>query len=304
MNKLIERFRKELSELANYMDSTVAAYVRAVYSYESYAANSLGIEISQSKPYHITRWFASLRDDKGYVSSCLQTYKVSIKKYFDFLITLGVVDKNPAVHLPPVKGIQKDLKKIISKKSIQLLLGSFDKTKWIGMRNFIIVAILWSLGIRAGELAAIRLKDLNLNYDSVHRIGLIKIHGKGRKERTLFIVDKLYDELVLYLKHPDSPEKNSHALVCSLGKVKPLTPHRIWEIIREAAHKAGIVERITPHLLRHTFATDMYHQNVPVEAIMDMLGHDSLVETSGYIHVSEKLKAEALDCLSIERSIS
>ena len=170
MNLLIERFRKELSELANYRDSTVAAYIRAVYSYASYAATTLGIEISQSKPYHLTRWFASLRDDEGYVSSYLQTYKVSIKRYFDFLIISGVVDRNPAIHLPPIKVIQKDLKKIISNKSILLLLGSFNKTKWIGMRNFIIVAILWSLGIRAGELAAIRLKDLNLNYDPVSRI--------------------------------------------------------------------------------------------------------------------------------------
>ena len=183
------------------------------------------------------------------------------------------------------------------------MLRSIDQATWIGKRNYLIIAMLWTLGLRLNELTSLKVSSFEPEHDPQNRIGLLRVHGKNKRQRALFIVDKLYDTLTSYLEHPQSPRKKSDPLFPIQGG-KAISNNRVQRMIKEYAQKANIKERITPHVLRHSFATEMYHQNVPLSAIQSMLGHSSIAETSIYIHVSDRLQKQALEKITIEGRLS
>jgi len=163
------------------------------------------------------------------------------------------------------------------------------------------VSVFWALGLRTSELTGLKVRSFETGHGK--RIGLLRIHGKNKKQRALFVVDRLFDDLTRYLAHPQSPSK----------KLAPLFPgqpdaaisnNRVQRIVKDQAIKTGIVPDVTPRVLRHSFATEMYHCGVPLSAIQVMMGHDSIADTSTYIHVSDKLKQLALDSIFISRRFS
>jgi integrase/recombinase XerD len=136
------------------------------------------------------------------------------------------------------------------------------------------------------------------------RVGLLRVRGKNKKQRALFVVDRLFDALLCYLAHPQSPKKKPAPLFPADTKTTAISNNRVQRIVKDQAQKAGIKTDVTPRVLRHSFATEMYHKNVPLSAIQAMMGHDSIADTSIYIHVSDKLKQLALDQILISRRLS
>ena len=198
-------------------------------------------------------------------------FKISLNRFFSFLVKMGIIKKNPAEALPRVKIPRSNLNKPLASKIILKILKSFNRNKWRGMRNFTIVSILWALGLRVNELHNMKRKDLNLDYDPEHKTGTLLVHGKGGRERTLFIVDTLYDTIVHYLNLPETPKREG-SLLFPGTKGKTIGGSRVRQLIQEAAGHLGLNERVVPHVFRHTFATDMYNRNVPIEAIKEMKG--------------------------------
>ena len=164
-----------------------------------------------------------------------------------------------------------------------------------------IISMFWTLGLRLSELRSLKIRSFEPDHG--HRIGLLRVRGKNRKQRALFIVDKLYDTLLTYLDDPQSPHKNNEPLF-PVDKGGVISNDRVQRMIKEYCSKADIKNRITPHVLRHTFATEMYHNNVPVSAIQSMLGHSKKAETSIYIHVSDQLQRQALELISLSGELS
>ena len=136
------------------------------------------------------------------------------------------------------------------------------------------------------------------------RIGLLLVRGKNKKQRALFVADRLFDQLLRYIAHPKSPRGKLSPLFPADTKTTAISNNRVQRIVKDQARKAGIKANVTPRVLRHSFATEMYHNNVPLSAIQNMMGHDSIADTSIYIHVSDKLKQLALDSILISRSFS
>ena len=302
MTKIIELFRKELLEISCLKDNTVRIYLDMVYKYTDFAKQFLHIDPLTSKTWHIHKWMYHLKTkDKGY--NFLKDVKVALRRFFAFAVKAGYLKRNPAEALPRVRIPKSDLNKPLKTKVLCVLLKSFVRTKWMGMRNFIIVSILWALGLRVNELLKMKRRDINLDYDPEHKIGTLLVHGKGGKERTLFIVDTLYDTLFHYLSLKKTPKRQG-SLLFPGTKGKTIGGTRVRQLIMEAAKRIGITARVTPHVFRHTFATDMYNQNVPIEAIREMMGHETLRETSVYIHISDELQAEVLKRISIKEKVS
>ncbi|GAH73432.1 unnamed protein product, partial [marine sediment metagenome] len=203
--------------------------------------------------------------------------------------------------IPIIRKKTSERNKPISKDIAFKLLRSIDQATWIGKRNYLIIAMLWALGLRLNELTSLKVSSFEPEHG--HRIGLLRVKGKNRKQRALFVVDKLYDTLVEYLNDPQSPHKKNAPLF-PVEKGTAISNDRVQRMIKEYCSKASIRERITPHVLRHSFATEMYHQNVPLSAIQSMLGHSSIAETSIYIHVSDQLQKQALEQISISGGVS
>jgi integrase/recombinase XerD len=297
MNKHIELFRKELSEAACFKEKTVKLYESIVCAYVDYAQNTLLINPAASKTTHITEWFSYLKAN-GKSNHFLKNCRASLGHFFSLLEKSGCIKTNPAEFLAPVRIPKSELNKPISQQSAFALLGAFDKKTPMGMRDFTIVSFLYALGLRVNELLSIKECDIRTDFDPKHRTGTLLVHGKGGKERTLFIVDELYDTVISYFSQKKAKKRtNSPFFTCRGGK--PLFGHRVRQLIKEAAAKAGVTERVTPHVLRHTFATEMYNKRVPEEAITEMMGHASIKETDIYIHVADELLAAVLEKVKI-----
>ncbi len=164
------------------------------------------------------------------------------------------------------------------------------------------VSVFWALGLRTSELTGLKVRSFEIGHGK--RIGLLRVRGKNKKQRALFVVDRLFDELIRYLSHPKAPNKKCAPLFQADTKTTAISNNRVQRIVKDQAKKAGIETGVTPRVLRHSFATEMYHHNVPLSDIQVMMGHDSIADTSIYIHVSDKLKQMALDSILISRRFS
>lgn len=302
MNDYIDLFRKELSEVACFKEKTVKLYVSIACAYTDYAEKTMNILPAESKTGHINEWFSHLRE-KGKTNHFLKDCRASLGHFFSLLVKSGCLKENPAELLAPVRIPKSVLNKPISERSAFALLHSFDRNTQMGMRNFTIVSFLYALGLRINELLSIQESDVRLDYDPKHRIGTLLVHGKGGKERTLFIVDGLYDTVIAYCGRKKAKKRTKSPFFSYTGG-KRMRRDRVRQLINETAARAGVTERVTPHVFRHTFATEMYNRNVPIEAIKEMMGHASVKETSIYIHVSDELEASVLERISIKERVS
>ncbi len=159
--------------------------------------------------------------------------------------------------------------------------------------------MLWALGLRTSELTGLNVRD----FEPAHgkRTGLLRIRGKNKKQRALFVVDRLFDQLVEYLAHPQSPRKKLAPMFPADTKKTPISNTRLQRIVKDQARKAVVGTKVTPRVLRHCFATEMYHNKVPLTAICAMMGHDSIADTAVYVHVSNQLLKQVLDAVSVNR---
>lgn len=160
------------------------------------------------------------------------------------------------------------------------------------------VAVFWALGLRTAELTGLKVRSFETGHGK--RIGLLHIRGKNKKQRALFVVDRLFDDLIRYLAHPMAPKKKWDPLFPGLPH-RAISKSRVQRIVKDRAVIAGIVPAVTPRVLRHSFATEMYHCGVPLSDLQVMMGHASIADTSIYVHVSDKLKQLALDSILISR---
>jgi integrase/recombinase XerD len=303
MIALIDEFKKELSDIAEFAPSTVENYVACIAAFFDYARNRLRIDPVFAKGRHILDWIARLKKS-GLSKSRLEHHRSALKLFFALMVKLNIGVKNPAERLPQIRRERtSDLNRPVAPAVVFTLLASIDRSGWQGIRDHLIIAMLWALGLRVSELTGLKVKHFEPDHDRQNRIGLLRIRGKNKKQRALFVVDNLYDELVEHLEHWWTPaEKDAPIFPIEAGTA--ISNSRVLKMINQRCQQAGIAERITPHVLRHCFATDMYHAGVPLEAIQIMMGHDHKAETAIYVHVSDELQKQALTQIGVKGGFS
>jgi site-specific recombinase XerD len=308
MNTLIEQFNKELIDVALYQNDTVATYIACINGFAAFM-KQMGTDPVQATASHLKQWMMHVKNT-GVSNSRLSHYKCALTAFFAFLSKIERIEINPADTLFPMRKTKSERNQPIDRDTAYQLLKAVDRSSWIGERDFLIISCLYALGLRRQELAQLKVRDFDPNFNAPNKIGLLTVHGKGRKQRALFVVDKLHDRLVAYLNRPvDSTHLN---VTCNI-KHRPIFPSRygatltgdhIWRIVTRAASQAGITQRITPHVLRHSFATEMYQLNTPLDDIEDMMGHETAAETALYIHIPEPMKKQALELISLQGECS
>ncbi len=296
MKKLIEQYEKDRLEVAVLEPKTVDTYIASITSFTSFARRTFHIGPIQCRGKHLQNWLEVLRPTIS--RSRLRQHQYALKSFFVFLHKLGVIANNPAAPLPSLQ--KKPSKKIqpVPEKEVFRLLDAVDCSTWYGKRNHLIFAMLWCLGLRISELTRLRVKSFEPGHDPDNKIGLLRVRGKNKKQRALFVVDHLYDELCSYLKEPRT-SANKDAPLFTTKKEKAISNNRIQKLMKEYVQKAAIQSTITPHILRHTFATEMYRQGVSFDAIQAMMGHEKHEETALYIHVPIQMQKEALGQISL-----
>jgi integrase/recombinase XerD len=296
MVALIEQYQKKLSKINGFADSTVQTYCLSIRAFCDYAHTWLQIDPVAANGKQLLKWIQHLKCT-GIGFSRLEIHHYVLKSFFAFLQDAGLVRTNPAKALPYLIKRQRQRTHAISSHQAFCLLDSFDTNSWHGLKNYTMVSILWALGLRTSELTALKVKDFETGHGK--RIAMLRIRGKNKKQRALFVVDGLFDQLSAYLAHPKAPKKKLSPFFVAENKKTAISNNRVQRLVKDQARFAGIDTPVTPRVLRHSFATEMYHQNVPLEDICAMMGHDKPADTSVYVHVSDKLKQLALDHIHI-----
>lgn len=201
----------------------------------------------------------------------------SLKSYFKYLESEGII-KNNFMRLISNPKIEKTLPNYLNYEDLEKLLNFPDKNNKYGLRDALILELLYSSGIRVSELANMKLKDIDFNEKK------ILILGKGNKERYVYFGSKCMDLLNRYLK---IDHRNSPYLLIGKRNDK-LNEREIRSIVTDTAKKAGISVHVTPHTLRHTYATHMLNDGADLKSVGDLLGHESLSTTQIYTHVSNE----------------
>jgi integrase/recombinase XerC len=286
MEQLIQNFRDYLSSERNYSKHTVKAYITDIGEFRRVIKEKklLGGKEGEIDPGNLDEkavrayitWLYT-RNSRTSISRKL----ASVRTFFEFLIRKGVIKNNPAKLVPTPKG-EKRLPTFLTVDEVVKLLCIEGEGAAVS-RDAALLELLYSSGLRVSEIVGIDLNDIDLTNLTV------KVLGKGGKERIVPVGSKAADALNSYLRDRlDMKPKGDHLFVNSRGG--RLNVRSVDRIIRKYATIAGIPKNVSPHVLRHTFATHLLGGGADLRAIQEMLGHKSLSTTQRYTHTSiEKL---------------
>ena len=215
----------------------------------------------------------------------------SLKGFFDFLLNEGLRKENPAALLEsPRLGLY--LPDTLNIEEVEALLQANEEDHYLGIRNRAIVETLYGCGLRVSELTALQLSDLFFEE------GYVRVFGKGNKQRLvpLAATTQKYIQGYLDIRSEVTPKmaKDGDTLFLS-RRGTGLTRAMIFTLIKQLAVKAGISKKVSPHTLRHSFATHLLENGADLRAIQLMLGHSSITTTEIYVHIDRKHLAQVLE---------
>lgn len=217
----------------------------------------------------------------GYKPSSIARHVVSLRNFFKFLAADGLIGSNPAELLESPRQWLK-LPKYLSQENVDRLLNQPDPETVDGLRDKAMLELLYATGMRVSELVAAKVRDLNLE------IGYIVCIGKGDKERIIPVGDRARDWVERYLGQARGHLVRAPVPVLFLSRLgKGLTRQGFWKLIKRHAVSAGIPGNITPHLLRHSFATHLLEHGADLRSLQMMLGHADISTTQIYTHVTQ-----------------
>jgi integrase/recombinase XerD len=221
----------------------------------------------------------------------LQRKLSSVRAYFSFLRKSGEAVSDPTEKLD-VKSERRRLPKTISAKDMEALLAAPDLNSDAGLRDRAMLELLYACGLRASEIAELKRGDFNPEE------GLLRIFGKGKKERRVPVGENARAWLGRYLKEV-YPRTNAgfscHALFVTGAVTSPrfLNRQEVWQIVKDHAAKAGLSNKISPHSLRHSFATHLLEGGMNLRSVQMLLGHQDISTTEIYTHVEERRLVDA-----------
>jgi len=284
MREVIIKFIEELKYQKNYSDLTTEGYLHDLDLFLEYL-NERDIKKFDDVNYQTIRLYINYLHDLNYNNKTISRHISALRSFFKFLKTNNYIKDNPCLLITNPK-LDKKLPKYLNYEETEKLLNAFDNNNYLGLRNSCILELLYSTGIRVSEITSIKVKDISLTEKS------IKITGKGNKERIVYFGSKCLELIDKYLKksRPQLNTKNIDNLFLSkTGRV--INDREIRKIVDDASKIAGIKIKISPHVLRHTFATHMLSDGADLRSVQELLGHENLSTTQIYTHISnEKIR--------------
>ena len=275
MNRHIVDFERFLKYERNYSGHTVRAYMNDLAEFEEFLEkNSTEIEKVNSKIINLYSLNLYTKNSKSTVSRKLTT----LRSFFNFMIRKGQVKQNPAKLIPLPKK-EKELPVFLSVDEVFSLINSIDREGILPLRDLAIIELLYSSGLRVSELAGIKVLDID------HRQNFVKVSGKGNKERLVPFGSSAQEVILEYLKRRVELKPQDDFLFLN-NRGNGLTTRSIERIVKKYGLLSGISKKISPHALRHTFATHLLGGGADLRSIQELLGHSSLSTTQRYTHTS------------------
>ncbi len=287
MREKIQEFLDYITEDKGYSPNTLAAYRNDLAQFADHVEGRVSRwrEISRDT---IVDYIMAMKGEQEYASSTVARKVAAIKSFFHYLVSRGELEDDPTATLDSPK-VRKRLPKAISPENMERLLAKpaqEDSPK--AMRDRALLEVLYATGLRVTELISLNVADVNLASGSVR-----VIRPKDKKERLVPIYERAIGPLQDYLERgriqllrdPEEP-----ALFLN-HRGERLTRQGLWLIVKHYVREVGIMEEVTPHTLRHTFAAHLLDKKADLEYVQELLGHANISTTQMYVHMG-KDKAE------------
>ncbi len=275
----IEAFGDHLSLEAGSSRNTVESYVRDIRRLAQYAA-SKGIESPAALTAPGLREFVYQLKDSGLAASSIRRQISGIRTYYRFLVGEGHVARDPSTSIELPK-MWRRLPEVLTVAEVESLLGAPTPDEPLGWRDRALLEVAYGTGVRASELVGLGTADIWFDE------ALIRVLGKGSKERLVPIGRRALGAAALYGREirPGLDKGKTDGRFFLNARGRPLSRVGAWGIIKRSAARAGIKKRVTPHTLRHSFATHLLEGGADLRAVQEMLGHADLSTTQIYTHV-------------------
>jgi integrase/recombinase XerD len=275
----IEGFEEYLRVEAGSSVHTVDAYLRDVRRLAEYAGPR-GVDDPAQVTPALLRDFVFHLKDLGLAATSIRRQISVIRAYYRFLGGEGRVRQDPCVQLETPKTWRK-LPDVLTRSEIEALLGAPDLDEPLAWRDRALLELGYATGVRVSELVGLMTSDLL--FDD----GLIRVMGKGAKERLVPIGRRALGAAAVYAREvrPSLDRGKTAGRFLLNARGRPLTRVGAWGILKRCAERAGVTKRVTPHTLRHTFATHLLEGGADLRAVQEMLGHVDLSTTQIYTHV-------------------
>lgn len=287
MQRMISGYILHLRLERNLSRNTIEAYRTDLAHLESFLASS-GLTPSGVRLDHLRGFAASLRA-RGLSAKSQARVLSGVRSFFRYLVIDGYIDDDPT-ELLEWPSLGEHLPEVLTTDEIDRMEASVDLSRWEGQRNKAITEVLFSCGLRVSELVGLRMSALCLDEQ------YLRVSGKGSKERLVPVSAKAVRELRLWFLDRNlmtiKPGEDDYVFLNRRGA--HLTRTMILIIVKRQAADAGIAKTISPHTLRHSFATELLRGGADLRAIQAMLGHESIATTQIYTHISDQTLREAI----------
>ena len=273
------RYRTYIKLEKRLSDNTVASYMRDLELFSRFILHNYGVEPKRVETAMIERYMGWLFE-QGRRKSSQARILSAIKSFYNYLLFGERLDVSPAEPVGAPK-CGRPLPDVLSTDEIDRIIAAVDTRTVKGRRDSAILEVLYSCGLRVSELVSLRLCDLFFGE------GYIRVIGKGDKQRLVPISAVARDKIQIYLEDRRCVQSRDERVFLN-NRGSGLTRVMIFTLLRQAALRAGITARISPHTFRHSFATHLLRGGAGIRQVQEMLGHESILTTEIYTHLDRE----------------
>lgn len=281
MQESLQDYLNYLSVERGLAKNTLESYGRDLHQYLGYLQEKKNLSLTNTTQATVIGYLLQLQA-RGKATATLSRSLAAIKSYYHYMARENRIERDPTVNLDAPKQ-EKRLPRVLSVTEVERLLEQPDIKNPVGIRDRAMLEVLYATGLRVSELVSLKVEDINLD------TGYIKCYGKGSKERIVPIGSVAIKFLKLYQDHARKflASRLMENTLFLNHHGKGLTRQGFWKIIKKYADNLDILTDITPHTLRHSFATHLLENGADLRSVQEMLGHADIATTQIYTHLTK-----------------
>ncbi len=281
MKSLVKEFINYLAVERGLADNTLDSYNRDLKQFMVFLENEK-VENVQKATRNVIMSYLLFLQKRGRATATVSRHLAALKSFYHFLLREKYIEKDPTANLESPK-LEKKLPRILTVNEVENLLSQPRGNEPAGLRDKAMLELLYATGIRVSELISLDINHINLD------MGYIRCFGKGSKERIVPVGSLARKCVHEYLQkgRPKLIKNRSEKALFVNQHGRRLTRQGFWKIIKKYATRAGIAKDITPHTLRHSFATHLLENGADLRSVQEMLGHADITTTQIYTHLTK-----------------
>ncbi len=282
LERWIDQFLHHAAVEKGLSPNTLEAYARDLRGYGLLLRGKGILEVERISPEEPLTYLKNLRA-RGISARSQARILSTLRGFHKFLLREEGAEENPVRRLRSPR-VARRLPSVLTLKEMEDLLRQPDGNQPLGIRDRAMLELLYAAGLRVSELVRLSVNDVNLE------VGYVRTRGKGSKERIVPLGDAARRSLKEYLEGPRRlhPVRSSSPTLFVGRRGRGLTRQGFWKILKRYAREAGVQKRITPHMMRHSFATHLLERGADLRSVQSMLGHVDIATTQIYTHVSRE----------------